>query len=117
MFDDALSCFGVVHEGFAKTLRPSRVSRAGRAGRTHPGGTAMGHGRRGAQKDAAIAGRAERITGGVHADELHGRFQAGVGHDERPGGRWALFLRAGGRRSHLPSGGTGGLNGEKTCKW
>ena len=40
---------------------------------------------------------------------IHGRLQAGVGHGERTGGRWALLLRAGGRRTHLPSGGTGYL--------
>ena len=82
--------------------------RAGRAGRTRPWGTAMGHGRCGAQKDAAIAGRTERIAGWIQADELHGWLQAGVGHGERTGGRWALLLRAGGRRTHLPSGGTSG---------
>ncbi len=48
----------------------------------------------------------------VHADELHGGLQAGVGHGERAGGRWALLFRTGGRRTHLPSGRTGGLNGE-----
>ena len=49
IFDDPLSCFRV-------------VSRAGRAGRTRPEGTATGHGRRGAQKAVASAGRAERIA-------------------------------------------------------
>ena len=48
---------------------------------------------------------------------LHGGLQTGVGYGERAGGRWALFLRTGGRRTHLPSGGTGGLNGKtKTCR-
>ncbi len=44
-------------------------------------------------------------------------FKLAWGMAKRAGGRWALLLRAGGRRTHLPSGRTGGLNGEITCKW
>ena len=44
-------------------------------------------------------------------------FKLAWGHGERAGGRWALFLRERGRRSHLPSGGTGGLNGETKTVW
>ena len=39
-------------------------------------------------------------------------FKLAWGMAKRAGGRWALLFRTGGRRTHLPSGRTGGLNGE-----
>ena len=45
---------------------------------------------------------------------FHSRLQAGVGHGKGVGGRWTLFLRVRGRRTHLPSCGAGQLI--PTCK-